>query len=118
MAARVTSWLSRPGLLRTLFSHLRLAVRLVREPRVPRLTKGLLLLAAVYVISPLDFIPDVIPLLGQLDDIGVVMIALEVFLGLCPVGALTFHRDAIAQGRRYSPMAPTGDIIDAEWRCG
>ena len=71
MAARLTSWLSRPSLLRTLFSQVRLAIRLVREPRVGMLVKALPVLAAVYVVSPLDFVPDVIPVLGQLDDLGI-----------------------------------------------
>jgi len=97
-------------------AHARLAVRLVREPRVPALFKGLPIAALLYVISPLDFIPDVIPVLGQLDDISFMLIALEGFLKLCPESAVTFHREAIAQGRRYSPMAPDGPVIDAEWR--
>jgi len=112
----VRSWLSWPGLLRTLFSQLRLAVRLVREPRVPLLTKALPLGAALYVVSPLDLIPDVVPVLGELDDLSLIVIAVMFFLRLCPAAAIAFHRTAIAQGRRYSPMPPTADFIDAEWR--
>ena len=116
MPSRVTSWLSRPGVLRTLLSHARLAIRLVREPRVPLLTKAVPILALIYVISPLDFIPDVVPLAGQLDDLGIVVIALELFLGLCPPIPVAFHKDAIAQRRAYSRMRPTDSFIDAEWR--
>lgn len=116
MTARVTSWLGRPGLLRTLLTHGRLAVRLMREPRVSRFIKVLPLLTALYVVWPLDFVPDLIPVLGQIDDLGVMLISLEVFLGLCPAGAVAFHRDAIAQGRRYSPMSGPGTVIDAQWR--
>ena len=116
MAARMTSWLSRPGLLRTLLTQTRLAIRLVRDPGVPLLTKALPLLAALYLFSPVDLVPDVLPVLGQLDDLGVVLIALEVFLRLCPAGAVAFHRAAIAEGRGYAPMSPAADFIDAEWR--
>jgi uncharacterized membrane protein YkvA (DUF1232 family) len=42
--------------LRTLFAHVRLAVRLVREPRVPLLTKALPLGAVLYVVSPLTIL--------------------------------------------------------------
>ena len=80
------------------------------------ITNALPLLAGLYVISPLDLIPDVIPVLGQLDDLGIILIALEAFLRLCPPAALMFHRAAIAQSRGYSPMSPTGDFIDTEWR--
>jgi uncharacterized membrane protein YkvA (DUF1232 family) len=114
----VTSWLSAPGLLRTLVARVRLAVRLMREPRVPRLLKALPVLTLLYVVSPLDFVPDVIPVLGQLDDFGVFLVSLELFLGLCPSGAVTFHRSAIAAGRRYTPMVSTGEVIDAEWHHG
>jgi uncharacterized membrane protein YkvA (DUF1232 family) len=107
-----------PGLLRALVAQVRLAVRLMREPRVPRPLKVLPVLSLLYVVSPLDFVPDVVPVLGQLDDLGIFLVSLEAFLGLCPPGAVLFHRAAIAAGRQYTPMAPTDDVIDAEWRHG
>jgi uncharacterized membrane protein YkvA (DUF1232 family) len=116
MTTRVTSWLSKPGLLRRLLSQARLALRLLREPRVPLPVKAVPLLAALYVISPVDFVPDIFPVLGQLDDLGIAVVTLEMFLRLCPSGAKTFHEEAIARGRAYSPMAPADDFIDTEWR--
>jgi uncharacterized membrane protein YkvA (DUF1232 family) len=115
MAGR-TSWLMKPALLGTLLAQLRLAFRLMREPSVPMLTRTLPLLAALYLIFPLDFIPDVLPGLGQLDDLGVVVLALDLFLRWCPPRAKAFHETALARGQRYAPMPGTGDIIDAEWR--
>jgi uncharacterized membrane protein YkvA (DUF1232 family) len=88
----------------------------MREPRVPLLTKALPVLAALYVISPIDFVPDVLPVLGQLDDFGVVLMALGTFLKLCPAGAVDFHGMAMARGRKYSPMPLAGDVVDAEFR--
>jgi len=116
MAARVTSWLSRPSLVRTFVSHLRLTMRLLREPGVPLLAKAFPVVAALYVVVPLDFVPDFLPVLGQLDDLGVIVIVLEAFLKLCPTRAVDFHRAAMAQGRKYGPMPSAGDIIDAEFR--
>jgi uncharacterized membrane protein YkvA (DUF1232 family) len=116
MAVRATSWLSWPSLLRTLVSHVRLTVRLLREPGVPLLTKAFLVLAAIYLISPLDFVPDFLPVLGQLDDLGVILLSLEAFLKLCPAGVVEFHRAALAQGRTYCPMPVAGEIIDAQFR--
>ena len=115
VSVRMTSWLSRSGLLSRLLSNGRLALRLIREPRVPRLIKTLPLMAVLYIISPLDLAPDVLPLLGQIDDLGVLLIALEVFLRLCPPGATVFHQASLAAGQRYSPMSAADDIIDAEW---
>lgn len=116
MGDHVTSWLSRSSLLRTLVSHVRLTVRLLREPQVPLLMKALPVLAAIYVVFPLDFVPDFLPILGQLDDLGVILVALESFLKVCPAGAVDFHRAAIAGGRRYSPMPLAGEIIDVDFR--
>ena len=116
MVARLMSWLWRPGLLRTLFSHLHLAGRLLREPRVPIHVKVVPVLAALYVISPLDVVPDVLPIIGEIDDLTLVVIALVVFLKVCPPAAVAFHRGAIAERRPFAPMSTTDDVIDAEWR--
>lgn len=50
--------------------------RMLRDVRVPTAEKALFLAAIVYVISPLDFIPDVFPFIGQVDDIYVVALTL------------------------------------------
>jgi uncharacterized membrane protein YkvA (DUF1232 family) len=111
-----TTWLAKPGLMRTLLLQARLAVRLLREPRVPLVTRAVPVLAALYLISPLDFIPDIFPIIGQLDDLGVLLLAMELFLRLCPPGPRNFHQAAIAQGRKYSRMTAVDDVIEAEWR--
>ncbi len=50
--------------------------RLLKDARVPTAEKALFLAAIVYVISPLDFIPDIFPFIGQVDDIYVVALTL------------------------------------------
>ncbi len=62
----------------------RLYWRLFRDWRVPILPKALLVLALVYVVSPLDVIPDFIPVIGEMDDIVVVLSGLWLFIRLCP----------------------------------
>jgi uncharacterized membrane protein YkvA (DUF1232 family) len=110
------SWLSSPSLVRTLVARLRLAVRLLRDPGVPLFAKAFPVFAALYVISPLDFVPDFLPVLGQLDDLGVTLIVLEAFLKLCPARAVDFHRTALARNQKYCQMPGGGEIIDAEFR--
>ena len=110
------SWLALVG---TLLARVRLTWRLLREPAVAILAKLMPLLAVLYVIFPLDFVPDLIPVLGQLDDLGVIVLAIEAFVHVCPPDAVAFHRDAIAFGRKYTPMLrhdDGGKIIDAEFR--
>lgn len=50
--------------------------RLLKDARVPGAEKALFIAAIVYVISPLDFIPDFFPFIGQVDDIYVVALTL------------------------------------------
>ena len=50
-------------------NFLKLLYRLFKDSRVPKAEKALLVGAIVYIVSPLDFIPDVIPFIGQVDDL-------------------------------------------------
>ena len=57
------------ALLRALPDIGRLIARLVADPVLPRTAKIALAAAAVYLLSPLDLVPDFIPLLGYVDDV-------------------------------------------------
>jgi uncharacterized membrane protein YkvA (DUF1232 family) len=50
--------------------------RLLKDPRVPTAEKALFLGAIIYVISPIDLLPDILPFIGQVDDIYVVALTL------------------------------------------
>lgn len=127
MTTGTTSWRSSipgPSLLGSLVAHVRLSLRLLREPAVPLVTKALPVAATAYLLSPLDFVPDFLPILGQLDDAGVLLLALGSFVRLCPLLAVEHHRAAMAAGRPFAPMppagpaggaAPGGAAIDAEF---
>lgn len=64
-------------LVRALPRFLLLLVRLLRDPRVSAADKALLAAAVLYVVSPLDLVPDFIPVLGQLDDLYLVALAID-----------------------------------------
>ena len=70
-----------PGPLRdvaSFFPHCVTAIRrLRRDPRVPRSAKIAVLVAGLWVASPIDLIPEFLPVIGPLDDIIVVAIALR-----------------------------------------
>jgi uncharacterized membrane protein YkvA (DUF1232 family) len=56
---------------------LRLFKGLVRDPRVPRRSKALLVFGAAWIASPIDLIPEFIPVLGPLDDAVVAALILR-----------------------------------------
>jgi len=70
-----------PGTARELARFLPACVTLVRrlrrDPRVPRSAKIIVGLAAVWVISPIDLVPEFLPIIGPLDDIVIVALALR-----------------------------------------
>ena len=70
-----------PGLLKDIAGFLPDCVvttrRLRRDPRVPRRAKVAIAFAGLYVLSPIDLIPEFLPVIGPLDDVVVVALALR-----------------------------------------
>ena len=66
-----------------------------RHPRVPWYAKALALLVAGYALSPIDLIPDFIPVLGYLDDLIIVPLGIMLVIQLIPA-------DVLAECRRQS----------------
>jgi uncharacterized membrane protein YkvA (DUF1232 family) len=64
-------------LLRALPALAVMIARLARDPALPRTAKLALGAAAVYLVSPIDLLPDVIPFLGYLDDLLLAAIVLD-----------------------------------------
>jgi uncharacterized membrane protein YkvA (DUF1232 family) len=64
------------GFLLFLPNLVKLLSRLLKDARVPAAEKALFIAAIIYVLSPLDFIPDVFPFIGQVDDLYVVALTL------------------------------------------
>lgn len=65
-------------------SFARLYWRLFRDRRVSILPKILLVLALLYVLSPFDVIPDLVPVVGEMDDVVIALGALWLFVRLSP----------------------------------
>jgi uncharacterized membrane protein YkvA (DUF1232 family) len=57
-----------------------LCSRLLRDPRVPRRKKALLLALAGYLAFPFDLVPDFVPVAGQIDDVVIVALVLRSLL--------------------------------------
>jgi uncharacterized membrane protein YkvA (DUF1232 family) len=65
------------SLLRALPDLARLVIRLAGDPVLPRAAKIALAAAAVYLLSPIDLIPDFIPFVGVLDDLLLAAVVLD-----------------------------------------
>ncbi len=103
------------GVLAQFVRTLRLVWRLLNDSRVSFMPKLIIPAAALYVISPVDLIPDVILGLGQLDDIGVVALAIALFIELCPRSIVEEHRRAIAADAGLGPNRDE-NVIDGSYR--
>lgn len=69
----------------------RLGWRLVRDPRVPRRHRAVLVAATGYVVSPIDVLPDFIPVIGELDDLLVIAAGLAWAIRFAPPDVLDEH---------------------------
>jgi len=65
------------GIIRQIPMYLRLLGGLLTDRRVPPLDKILVGAAVVYILMPLDFIPDFIPFLGEVDDVFLLVSAIQ-----------------------------------------
>lgn len=89
-----------------------------RDPRTPLLVRALAVLVAAYALSPIDLIPDFIPVIGYLDDLLLVPLGLALVIRLTPPEVLESAR-AQAQQAVRKPISYTGAvIIVALWLVG
>jgi uncharacterized membrane protein YkvA (DUF1232 family) len=84
-------------MMRRMPAYARLVWALARDPRVPTQQKLVLGAIAGYLVFPIDIIPDFIPVLGQLDDLGVLIFGLDFFIRNAPKEVVEEHMGRIAR---------------------
>ena len=91
-----------------------------RDPRTPWYAKGLTIFVVAHTLSPIDLIPDFIPVLGYLDDLLITPLGLALAFKLIPEQVLVDARQkAEAETFEASPLARTGTmIVIATWILG
>lgn len=83
-----------------------------RDPRVPWHAKALAMIVAAYAISPIDLIPDVVPVLGYLDDLVILPLGIYLVVKLIPADILEELRQrAAAIDRRPVSIAAAAVIV-------
>jgi uncharacterized membrane protein YkvA (DUF1232 family) len=104
------------GFFRQFFNQVRLTWALLRDERVPIALKVIPVAALIYTLSPLDIIPDVIPLLGQLDDLGILMTAMTMFNSMAPADVVEEHLYRLRTGQIKPLDRADGPVIDVNAR--
>jgi uncharacterized membrane protein YkvA (DUF1232 family) len=86
-----------------------------RDPRVPWYAKTLAVLVAGYALSPIDLIPDFIPVLGYLDDVVLVPLGILAVIKLIPPEIMAEHRELAAAAQERPVSLTAGIVIGSIW---
>jgi uncharacterized membrane protein YkvA (DUF1232 family) len=108
------------GFLGGLVKQVRLAWRLLRDDRVPGWVKMIPFAGFLYLLSPIDLIPDMmLPGLGEIDDVVVLLLALKIFVDLSPASIVREHLEDLfgaPKSARRAAEPTTAPTIDGSYR--
>lgn len=97
------------GFLGELWQQIRLVWQLMKDGEVPIYLKILPFAGILYTLFPIDIITDVIPVLGQLDDLTILIIGAKVFIEMAPQQVVARH---LAAMRGEAPNVIEGSATD------
>jgi uncharacterized membrane protein YkvA (DUF1232 family) len=80
-----------------------------KDPRVPLRVKIIILLVIAYLLSPIDLIPDFIPVLGYLDDFLLITVGIPILLKMVPKEIMNEHRENAKT--KFSEGMPKSRIV-------
>jgi len=86
-----------------------------RDPRVPWYAKAVALAVAAYALSPIDLIPDFIPVIGYLDDVIIVPLGILLAVQLIPADILAEHRATASEAGKRPASRTAAVVIVAIW---
>jgi len=86
-----------------------------RDPRTPLLVRALAVLVAAYALSPLDLIPDFIPIVGYLDDLILIPLGLALVVRLTPPEVMESARLRARQASIRPASYPAAAFIIVVW---
>ena len=112
MIEKIRSW------ARALKSEIAILEAAIRDPRTPWYAKALGAVIVAYALSPIDLIPDFIPILGLVDDAILVPIGIWAVRRMIPAEVMAEHRASVAAGRRLPPNPTAAAVIVVLWVAG
>ena len=86
-----------------------------RDPRVPWHAKALAIAVAAYALSPIDLIPDFVPVLGYVDDLIIVPTGIAIVVWLIPSEIMAQHRDMAIAAQNRPVSRAAGVAIVTIW---
>jgi len=86
-----------------------------RDPRTPLLVRLIALLVAAYAFSPIDLIPDFIPVIGYLDDLLLIPIGMELIIRLSPPDVIEDAKIKAAQASIEPVSYLAGAFVVGFW---
>ena len=86
-----------------------------RDPRTPWYAKALAVAVAAYALSPLDLIPDFIPVLGLVDDLIIVPLGIALAVRLVPAEIMDEHRRAASHAASWPVSRVAAALIALIW---
>jgi uncharacterized membrane protein YkvA (DUF1232 family) len=89
-----------------------------RDPRTPWHAKAVAIAVAAYAISPIDLIPDFIPVLGTLDDLIILPLGIMLAVRLIPTELMAEFREAATARERLPANWISAAVIVAVWIVG
>jgi uncharacterized membrane protein YkvA (DUF1232 family) len=85
------------NLVRTFRNEIGMYRSIIADPRCPRLARWLLVGAVAYALSPVDLIPDFIPVIGHLDDVIVLPVLVWLAFRAIPIELVQEYRKRLEQ---------------------
>jgi uncharacterized membrane protein YkvA (DUF1232 family) len=86
-----------------------------RDPRVPWYAKVLALAVAAYAVSPIDLIPDFIPVLGLADELVILPLGILLVVALIPRDVMAEHRAVAGEAMQRPRSRAAAAVIVAVW---
>ena len=84
-----------------------------RDPCTPWFAKALAVVVAAYAVSPIDLIPDFIPVLGYVDDIIIVPLGIMLVVRLIPPEVISEHRETAAKATEHNDEVEERHLHDS-----
>jgi uncharacterized membrane protein YkvA (DUF1232 family) len=112
LRARILKW------ARALKAEIAVLAAAIRDPRTPWYAKALGMFIVGYAVSPIDLIPDFIPVLGFVDDALLLPLGIWAVRRMIPAEVMAEHRAKVEAGTRLPPNRTAAAIIIGLWIVG